>query len=112
MSYKYLGRLITATDDDIPEVIDNLQKAQNIWSRLLMILVHEGTDAWASVFFYLAIVQAVLLFCADTRLMTLRIGWMLGGSATGWRRGYLGNNPVIGRMVPGNIPHWRRLCGW
>ena len=53
MSYKYLGRLITATDNDIPEVIDNLQKAQNIWSRLLRVLVHEGTDAWASVFFTL-----------------------------------------------------------
>ena len=30
-SFKYLGRLMTATNKDWPTVIDNLQKSRKIW---------------------------------------------------------------------------------
>ena len=43
-SFKYLGRILTAVDDDCPEVAGNLGKARKIWGRLKWILVREGAD--------------------------------------------------------------------
>ena len=37
-SFKYLGCLLIATDDDWPAVIVNLQKTRKIWSSMLHIL--------------------------------------------------------------------------
>ena len=36
--FLYLGRLLTATDDDWPEVAGNIQKAQVSWGRLARVL--------------------------------------------------------------------------
>ena len=43
-SFKYLGRILTAVDDDCPEVAENLGKARKIWGRLKWILGREGAD--------------------------------------------------------------------
>ena len=43
-SFKYLGRILTAGDDDWPEVAGNLEKAQKSWGRLKRILSREGVD--------------------------------------------------------------------
>ena len=59
---KYLRLLITATDNEWPAVTVNLQKARNIWYRLFSIFGKEGADPRMSGSFYLAVVQAVLLF--------------------------------------------------
>ena len=48
LSFKYLGRPLTATDKDWPEIITNLQKARNIWARLSIILGREGADTRVS----------------------------------------------------------------
>ena len=42
--FRYLGRIVTSTDDDWPEVARNLQKARATWGRLARILVREGAD--------------------------------------------------------------------
>ena len=78
MLLKCLGRFLAAMDDDWPEVIVNLKKARKSWARLLRILGWEGADARMSGRFYLAIVQAVLLFGAETWVATPRIGRLLG----------------------------------
>ena len=78
-SFKYLGRILTITDNDCPEVIVNLRKLWNIWDRLSRILGWKGPDVLALGRFYLDLVQAILLFGAETRVMTLHIGRMLGG---------------------------------
>ena len=41
-SFKYLGRILTAGDDDWPAVTGNLGKAQKSWGRLQQILSREG----------------------------------------------------------------------
>ena len=41
-SFKYLGRLLTATDDDWLEVINNIWKSSKSWSCLYGILGQEG----------------------------------------------------------------------
>ena len=42
MEFKYLGRILTATDDDLPAVVGNLQKARRSWGRLSQVLGREG----------------------------------------------------------------------
>ena len=40
--FTYLGRVMTAGDDDWPAVAGNLEKARKIWGRLHRILSREG----------------------------------------------------------------------
>ena len=42
--FRYLGRVMTNTDDDWPAVAGNLRKARVIWGRLARILGREGAD--------------------------------------------------------------------
>ena len=64
--FRYLGRLITATDDDWSAVAGNIQKARVIWGRLARVLGREGADPKVSQRFYTAVTQQVLLFGAET----------------------------------------------
>ena len=64
--FKYLGRIITAGDDDWPAVAGNLGKARKIWGRLKRILSREGADKRVSGNFFKSVVQQVLLFGAET----------------------------------------------
>ena len=43
-SFKYLGRILTAGDDDWPAVVGKLGKAQKSWVRLKRILSMEGAE--------------------------------------------------------------------
>ena len=42
--FKYLGRILTATDDDWMVVVGNLGKAERSWGRLSQVLGREGAD--------------------------------------------------------------------
>ena len=72
-SFKYLGRIMTAGDDDWPAVAGNLVKAQKSWGRLTRILSREGADKRISETFFKVVVQQVLLFGAETWVLTPRI---------------------------------------
>ena len=111
ISFKYLKRLITKTEDDWPEVIVNLQEARRSWSRILWILGREGADAQTSIFFCLVILQDVLLYGTDTSFMSLLIKRLRGYYTTGWRGGFWGNGNGSRRKGPGNTPLYRRLYG-
>ena len=71
--FTYLGRVITAGDDDWPAVAGNLKKAQKIWGRLSRILGMEGATARISGTFFKSVVQQVLLFGAETWVVTPRM---------------------------------------
>ena len=60
--FKYLGRVLTATDDDWTAMVGNLKKARRSWGRLVRVLSREGADPKVSRTFYIAVTQAVLLF--------------------------------------------------
>ena len=64
--FRYLGRLITATDDDWLAVAGNIRKARVSWVRLAQVLGREGADPKVSRSFYTAVTQQVLLFGAET----------------------------------------------
>ena len=43
-SFKYLGWIMMTSDEDWPRVVGNLQKARNIWARLLRMLGREEAN--------------------------------------------------------------------
>ena len=71
--FRYLGRILTSTDDDWPAVARNLQKARATWGRLARILGQEGADPKMSRNFYIAVTQQVLLFRAETWVLTVKM---------------------------------------
>ena len=77
MAFRYLGRVSTAGDDDWLAVVGNLGNVRKTWGRLSWILSREGADTKVSGHFYKAVSQAVLLFRAETWVLTLRMEWAL-----------------------------------
>ena len=69
-AFRYLGRVLTAGDDDWLAVVGNFGKARNSWGRLLRILRWEGADPKLSGHFYKAVLQEVLLLGAETWVLT------------------------------------------
>ena len=78
-SFKYLWRVLTASDDNCPELIFNLSRSWWKWARKSRILVQEGEDARTSGNFYKAVIQVTLLFVSEAWVITSRIRWNLGG---------------------------------
>ena len=64
--FKYLGRWISDNDDDTKCIQENLKKARQRWNCIANILKREGANAECMGRFYQAIVQAVLLYGADS----------------------------------------------
>ena len=62
--------MLTATDDDWPAVARNLYRARTTWGRLERILGREGADPMVSRMFYIAVTQQVLLFGAESWVLT------------------------------------------
>ena len=44
-SFKYLGWVLAAEDDNWPAVVCNLRRARHKWARLTRVLSWEGVDA-------------------------------------------------------------------
>ena len=64
---------MTVGDDNWPAVAENLVKARKIWGRLTKILSREGAEKRVLGNFFRAVVQQVLLFGAETWVLTPRI---------------------------------------
>ena len=77
--FKYLGRTLSSSENDSPAVEQNLQKSQGEWGRLEEILGREGVDRIMTGRFYLAVVQAVLIFGSETWVLTPRFEKSLKG---------------------------------
>ena len=71
--FRYLGRLLTATDDDWSAVAGNTQKARVSWGWLARVLGREGAESKVSRIFYTAVTQQVLLFGAETWVLTRKM---------------------------------------
>ena len=71
--YYYYYSVISAVDDDWHAVVGKLQKTRKSWGRLLRILRREGADPKVSGYFFKAVTQAVLLFGAETWVLTSRM---------------------------------------
>ena len=72
LELKYLGRTLTATDNDWSAVVRKLRKARRSWGWLSRVLVREGTDPKVSREFYISVTQAVLIFDSEKWVLTAR----------------------------------------
>ena len=68
--FRYLGRVLTDTDDEWPAVAGNIRKARESWGRLERVLGREGADLKVSRSFYTAVTHQVLLFGAKSWVLT------------------------------------------
>jgi hypothetical protein len=64
--FKYLGRIVTAKDDDSEALQANLVKARKQWGRIAKFLTREGARPKTMATFYKVIVQTVLLYGAES----------------------------------------------
>ena len=95
--FRYLGRLLTATDDDWPAVAGNIKKARRSWVRLARVLGREGADPKVSRTFYVAVTQKVLLFGAETWVLTKKMESALDSFQGRVARKLMGRQPLRGR---------------
>jgi Reverse transcriptase (RNA-dependent DNA polymerase) len=65
-TFKYLGRYLSATSNDIVAVNHNLRKATKTWGRLSTILKREGANKQTMGNIYKTIIQASLLYTSET----------------------------------------------
>ena len=70
LKFCYLGRPIAANNSDWPALYHNLQKAKAKWGMIARPLVKTGVRMRTVGLFYMAIVQAVLLFGCETWVIT------------------------------------------
>ena len=73
--FKYLGRIVTDTDDDKATVVLNLNKAGKAWGQLYRVLAYEkNRNLRTAVSIYRSIIESVLLYGSET--------WVLKGTTT------------------------------
>ena len=77
-SFKYLGRIMTTSDDDWPAVVGNPSKARKIWLWLSIILGRYGVKPRVLVITFKVVVQAVFIFGSETWVMIPHMGCTLG----------------------------------
>ena len=65
-SFNYLGRVLSANDDDLPAIVANVCQACQRWGQVAQLLVQEGASTATMSYFYKAVVQAVLLYGSAT----------------------------------------------
>ncbi len=70
--YKYLGRMMAQDDNDAQAIRVQLRKARATWARVGKVLRGENTSPTVAAKFYLAVVQAVLLYDSKTWVISLQ----------------------------------------
>ena len=70
--FRYLGLIFTEDDNDSVCIQENLKNARKRWNCVAKILKTEGANAKCMAKFYITIVQAVLLYGADSWVVTQR----------------------------------------
>ena len=88
---------MTATDDDWPAVAGNIKKARRSWGCLARVLGREGEDPKVSRTFYIAVTQQVLLFGAETWVLTKNMESALDAFQSMVARKLTGRQPRRGR---------------
>ena len=105
--FRYLGQVLTAGDDDWIAVVGKLGKAQHSWGWLSRILRLEGSDPKVSGSFYKAVVQVVLLFGAETWVLTPRMKRSLDSFQHRVARRITGRQPQRRGLGSGSTRLWR-----
>ena len=65
-----MGRIVDESDKDEPAIDRNIQRARGIWTRLGKLLAREDANPIAMGIFYKVIVHSVLLYGAESWVIT------------------------------------------
>jgi hypothetical protein len=71
--FRYLGRVISHDDSDLPACVRNIQRARQKWTELSKLLRQEAASTVLAARFYLVVVSAILLYGSETWVVTKRI---------------------------------------
>jgi hypothetical protein len=77
--FKYLGRILSDDDSNEPCVDRNLARARKAWGRISRILSSEGAAPKVMATFYKTIVQSVLLYGAESCVLSKTVESKLKG---------------------------------
>jgi hypothetical protein len=77
--FKYRGRILSDDDSDVPCVDRNLARARKAWCRISRILLSEGAAPKVMATFYNTIVQSVLLYGAESWVLSKTVESKLKG---------------------------------
>ena len=102
---------MTAGDDGWLAVVGNLGKARKSWGRLSRVLGREGADPKVSRNFYKAVTQAVLIYGAETWVLTKMMEKALDSFQSRVARGSLGNSRGGRKTGAGITRLWWRHWG-
>ena len=80
----YLGRPMYQSDDDWTAVRRNIGMVRQVWVRLGIILMQEGVDHLTFVTFHRVVVQEVILFGAETWVISMTTEEQLSGVHMGF----------------------------
>jgi len=69
-NFKYLGRWLQYNDDDHLVTLKNLYNAKNKWGQLCCFLARHHAPVKTMAKFYLASIQAILLYGSETWTLT------------------------------------------
>ena len=93
-TFKYLGRILYWSEDNWLEVLRNVGKVRRVWNRLRKMPLREGAETRVSAMFYRAVVQTVLLFGAETWVLSEATLRNLEGLHIGFLRQITGKKAV------------------
>ena len=103
--FKFLGRILDRSEDDWPAVLHNVGKDRRVWKRVRNLLRREGAEPRLSAIFYRVFVQTVLLFGAETWVLSEAVSRKLEGVHVGFLRQITGQRAV--RQEDGT---WRQVA--
>ena len=72
-SFKYMDRILSANNDDLPAVAANVRCACQHWGQVAQLLIREGASSSTMSYFYKVVVQAVLLYGSATWVLSRQI---------------------------------------
>ena len=81
---KYLGWMLEQSEYDCPAFLHDIWKARQVWGKLGKLLQIEGAEPAVSEIFHRAVVQAVLLFGAETWVLLAPMAHRLEGAHVGF----------------------------
>ena len=64
--FKYLGRMVSYVNSDVPAMRAQMKKARGTWRRVSKVLREENVPPAVGAMFYKAVVMAVLLYGSET----------------------------------------------
>ena len=101
LRFKYLGRIMSQDDNDVPTMRGNLKRAWATWGRVSKILTRQEVPAPVAGMFYQAVVATVLLYGSES--------WVLPPSALKVLEGF---HVEATRRMTGMRPQRRTVGPW